>query len=222
MNKRSRRAAAAVILAFAVLLGQGSLAVAAGGGVYASLSTGMPVSPNVSPEGDVAATGIAKGKFLVAGPRMNDPLFFHAVVLIVAYNGSGVAGLIVNHPARITLSHALRDFKALKDSTDQLYLGGPVRFENVTLLVRAGRPPQDALQVIGDVYFSASPDAFRSLFDGQGAPEAFRVYAGYAGWSHGQLLWEISVGGWKVIDADPGVIFDNDPEGLWSRLAGEP
>jgi multiple sugar transport system substrate-binding protein len=46
----------------------------------------------------------------------------------------------------------------------------------------------------------------------------FRVFAGYAGWSAGQLAGEIEDGAWYVLDAVAADVFTTDPEGLWSRV----
>ena len=47
-------------------------------------------------------------------------------------------------------------------------------------------------------------------------PSRFRVFAGYAGWSPGQLSAEIESGAWFVLDADPHDVLSNQPDGLWS------
>jgi putative transcriptional regulator len=44
------------------------------------------------------------------------------------------------------------------------------------------------------------------------------VFAGYAGWSAGQLDEEIARNAWLVAPATPELIFSPDPSSLWSRL----
>jgi putative transcriptional regulator len=44
---------------------------------------------------------------------------------------------------------------------------------------------------------------------------ALRVFAGYAGWSAGQLEAEVAEGAWWVCDALPGDCFAQDPAHLW-------
>jgi putative transcriptional regulator len=48
--------------------------------------------------------------------------------------------------------------------------------------------------------------------------EEVRVFAGYAGWTAGQLEAEIAAGGWFVVDAKPVDSFTSDPEGLWRAV----
>ncbi len=45
-----------------------------------------------------------------------------------------------------------------------------------------------------------------------------RVFAGYAGWSAGQLESEIEERAWLVVEALESDIFDTDPAGLWVRV----
>jgi putative AlgH/UPF0301 family transcriptional regulator len=54
-----------------------------------------------------------------------------------------------------------------------------------------------------------------------GTPSSvFRVYAGYTGWSPGQVKDEIARGLWHVFAGDAGAVFDPHPENVWSRLIG--
>ena len=45
-----------------------------------------------------------------------------------------------------------------------------------------------------------------------------RVFAGYAGWSPGQLEDEIDGGSWFVFDALPGDAFVDRPDDLWPMV----
>ncbi len=44
---------------------------------------------------------------------------------------------------------------------------------------------------------------------------AVRVFAGYAGWSVGQLEDEIAEGAWFTLEADPWDPATRDPDNLW-------
>ncbi len=48
--------------------------------------------------------------------------------------------------------------------------------------------------------------------------DGLRLFAGYSGWSPGQLEGEIELGGWIVVDADPSDAFSADPSRLWARV----
>ncbi|MFT4299165.1 MAG: YqgE/AlgH family protein, partial [Aeromicrobium sp.] len=53
------------------------------------------------------------------------------------------------------------------------------------------------------------------------APQALaglRVYAGYAGWSAGQLEEEVAEGSWLVVPARPSDLLSLHPEGIWREV----
>ena len=77
----------------------------------------------------------------------------------------------------------------------------------------------------------AEPLGIRRLFRGIGvvdldappllvAPEVagLRIFAGYAGWSGGQLEGEIRRGDWYVVDAEPRDAFSDEPQELWESV----
>ena len=45
-----------------------------------------------------------------------------------------------------------------------------------------------------------------------------RVFAGYAGWSAGQLEGEIAAGAWYVVEGLPGDVVERSPDALWSMV----
>ena len=45
-----------------------------------------------------------------------------------------------------------------------------------------------------------------------------RIFAGYAGWSAGQLEDEIRTGSWYVVETEGGDAFTDRPDGLWRRV----
>jgi putative transcriptional regulator len=49
-----------------------------------------------------------------------------------------------------------------------------------------------------------------------GVPSEILVTLGYAGWSAGQLEWELSQNAWLTVGADPQILFELPPE---ERLA---
>ena len=50
------------------------------------------------------------------------------------------------------------------------------------------------------------------------AVASLRVYAGYAGWSAGQLKAEIEEGAWYVVPAEPADAFSAEPDRLWPAI----
>ena len=160
----------------------------------------------------------ARGKFLIAARSLIDPNFAETVVLLIDYGPSGAMGVVINRPTRIRLSEVLPDIKGLKDKTDMLYLGGPVQRDRLILLIKTRQPPEDAHAVFDDVHVGAKPETLRQMMDRSDTDERFRAYAGYAGWSPGQLDREVSRGDWHILRADPETVFDKDESKIWPEL----
>lgn len=47
---------------------------------------------------------------------------------------------------------------------------------------------------------------------------SLRIFAGYAGWSPGQLAEEVAAGAWYVVDSEPGDVSSPHPDGLWRSV----
>jgi putative transcriptional regulator len=161
---------------------------------------------------------LSGGRFLVAGREMRDPRFSETVLFLVEYSKRGAVGLIINRPTEVKLSSVWPDMEGLKDRKDTFYIGGPVNISQMLLLIQSSRQTEDSHKVFRDVYASTSMSTLRQLTERPASGERFRVYAGYAGWTAGQLEREISRGDWHVMDADVQMIFDRDPSDIWQEL----
>jgi putative transcriptional regulator len=159
---------------------------------------------------------IRKGLFLVAAPDLTDPNFSETVILITHHGPQGTTGVVINRPTTTLLSRALPDLPALADRPETLFMGGPVGREAVVMLMRTREPHESARRVFGDVYESRRADALARLLT-QTDP-VFRFYAGSAGWASGQLEDELDRGSWRVLPADSAVVFDRDPDVIWSEM----
>ncbi len=165
----------------------------------------------------LAGQEIGIGKILVAKPELRDPNFAETVILIVQYDSDkGTVGLILNRRTDVPLSKVFPGLKGAK--ADPVYEGGPVEIETAQALLRAKEKPEGAIHLFGDVYVSGSKDVIESSIAAGAAPKIFHVYAGYGGWSAGQLEEEIEIGGWSLMAATAAIIFDDDPDSLWQRL----
>lgn len=98
---------------------------------------------------------LAKGRFLVASRRLDDPSFRETVVLLMRYGQNGAAGLVINRPLKVKLATVLPDFKDSAHRDKALYLGGPVEPAKMLLLEKSAKPSQDSVPVFGDVYISS-------------------------------------------------------------------
>lgn len=164
-----------------------------------------------------AGANLAVGKLLVSKPNMGDPNFAQSVVLIVEYDSDkGALGVILNRRTKTPLSKLFPQLKGATD--DPVYEGGPVETNTAQALLRSKTKPPDGKLVFGDVYATGNKDAIEASIASGAAPDRFRLYVGYGGWSTGQLEHEIELGGWSVLRGNPGIAFDDDPDSLWTRM----
>lgn len=158
------------------------------------------------------------GQLLVATPSLRDPNFERTVVLLVAHEAGGALGVVLNRATEVAVSDVLGTWGTLARDPAVIFEGGPVQPESAICLARTrpGVTPRRGFHrvsgVIGTVDLAGDPELFRE------AVEGVRVFAGYAGWSPGQLEGEIKTGSWFVFDALPGDAFVPRPDDLWPMV----
>ncbi len=160
----------------------------------------------------------AKGKFLVADRNLLDRNFSKTVILLTDYHQNGATGLIINRPTELKLSKAFPEMEKLRHRTDILYFGGPVAKGHMHLLIRSEDQPEGSRRVFDKIFVSSSHAVLQKMIDNAAGGATFRVYAGYAGWSPGQLDRELSRGDWHVLQADAKTIFDKPSSEIWPEL----
>lgn len=161
------------------------------------------------------------GRLLVASPLLPDPNFDRTVVLVIAYGDEGALGLVLNRPSQMKVAEPLPRWQHLAAEPAVLFLGGPVQHQAVICLARHIDPGQTAGQP--GPYRLVTPGVGTLDLDGDpsevsGRVSRIRMFAGYAGWSPGQLEGEIEAGAWWIVDARPDDPFSEDPEQLWKAV----
>ncbi len=163
------------------------------------------------------------GRLLVATPLLGDPNFKRAVVLIVEHEETeGTLGVVLNRPTKIPVGQVLEQWTELITDPSVLFRGGPVAQNSALALAMV--PGKE--EPLGWRALDGAPALARlGLLDLDAPPrllapaiQSLRVYAGYAGWSPGQLDAEIDEGAWFVLPAEPGDIFAAEPEQLWRAV----
>lgn len=157
------------------------------------------------------------GELLIAAAG-SDGGFAGTVVLILDHDDSGTLGVILNRYAEPRLESVLPAWKDLVSEPRVLFSGGPVS-------------PTGAICVAALREDVEDPPGFRRLFGRtgllhldtpteivRGGYAQMRIFAGYAGWSGGQLAGELSADMWWVVSAEQGDVFGDRPEDLWSRV----
>lgn len=159
------------------------------------------------------------GRLVVATPALEDPNFDRAVVLVLDHDEDGALGIVLNRASGVEVREAVDRWVDLAAWPQVIFGGGPVEPTAIVALGRAtprlgadGSTP--LLERVRLVDLDTDPALAAADL------EHVRVFAGYAGWAPGQLESEILQGAWFAIDAEPGDVFTDDPEGLWHRVLG--
>jgi putative transcriptional regulator len=155
------------------------------------------------------------GQLLLASPGLRDPNFARTVVLIGVHSEEGAMGIVLNRPSELTVGEAVPQLEAALDEHEPVYIGGPVQPSSIVLLAEFLDPTPAGLLVLGRIGFPAADADIDELTR---ATARGRVFAGYAGWSEGQLDAELEQGDWIVQAAQPEDVFSDDPEDLWSEV----
>ena len=164
------------------------------------------------------------GRLLVATPVLGDPNFRRTVVLIVEHEPEqGTLGVVLNRPTKVPVGQVLEPWTELATDPPVVFTGGPVSPNSALALALVpgtdepvGWHPLDggapAMTRLGLVDLDAPPGLLAP------AVTSLRVYAGYAGWSPGQVKAEIEEGAWYVVAAEPADAFAAEPGRLWSAV----
>jgi putative transcriptional regulator len=157
-----------------------------------------------------------RGQLLIASPALFDPNFRRTVVLVTEQGDEGAMGLVLNRPSETAVSEGAPPLQSLVEEGARVHLGGPVEPAAVTVLAEFEDPDDAAAVVLGDIGFVRADAELDEL---RGATRRARVFAGYCGWSPGQLEAELEGDdSWIVETPRPEDIFAEDPEDLWSDV----
>ncbi|MFC4000046.1 YqgE/AlgH family protein [Nocardiopsis sediminis] len=169
---------------------------------------------------------ILTGSLLVATPMLDDPNFRRSVVFVIDDDSAeGTLGVIVNRPSDLPVGDVLSAWSGFVSDPAVMFAGGPVGAGSGLALGMPGgddtplgwRPlanveKDSQIARLGVIDLDAPPEILGGALGG------FRVFAGYTGWSEGQLGEEIDEGAWYVLPASVEDVFSRAPSSLWSRV----
>jgi putative transcriptional regulator len=154
-----------------------------------------------------------KGKLVIAAPALIDPNFARTVVLIVDHDEHGAMGIVLNRVADADLAEAVPDLADVPEIDELLFVGGPVQDSNVLLLGDFSDLDKAAPLVAGSIGMVGADTELTDLAD---TVSRARAFAGYAGWSAGQLEAEVQEEAWITADPVPDDLLTDAPDDLWS------
>jgi putative transcriptional regulator len=149
-----------------------------------------------------------RGQLLIATPSLFD-YFRRTVILVLEHTPDGAMGVVLNRTSETAVADAVPALAELADGDEVVRLGGPVSPDSVVALGDFADPDEAGTAVVGGLG-TLDPERENSSL------RRLRVYAGYAGWSPGQLDGELEQEAWIVAAAHPDDPFrDGD---LWAEV----
>lgn len=153
------------------------------------------------------------GILLVSEPFLGDPNFHRTVILIVEHNENGTLGFVLNQKTALTVVDLFEDF----DCLDPVHIGGPVGRDTFHYIHNLEHL-QGAQEICKDVYWGGDFDMLQVLLsDEKPADVKVKFFAGYSGWSEGQLQSEIEAKSWIVVPGSNKSVFLDELE-MWRTV----
>lgn len=158
------------------------------------------------------------GQLLVAGVQLADGAFNQSVVLILDSDADGALGVVLNEISETPLTAVLPDWTDVVTEPESLFHGGPVSPNGAICLASVADPDEEPpgwrrmFSTVGLLHLDTPIEIVK------GAYRDVRIFAGYAGWSPGQLQAELDEGGWHLLSATYADVFTSQPQHLWRTV----
>jgi len=157
-----------------------------------------------------------RGHLLLDGGMLTGSFFHRTVVLICQHDQEGAFGLVLNRPAGGRLGELVASALPQVLEDQQVFLGGPVQPEAFSFL--HAEMFLTGVNVLPNVGLGHSLETLIDLAESTVPGRKMRVFAGYSGWSPGQLESEMKRSAWLTHPASLELVFDTDPAQLWRKI----
>ncbi len=162
-----------------------------------------------------------RSHFLISATHLRDTNFYKSVILLIEHNKDGAMGVIINRPLNLKVHSALEKHFDIPESKQCIYSGGPVEPAALLVMHNEDSLADDVTNILSGANVGTHESIFDRIADSIRNPEdpfRFRLYAGYSGWSKGQLEGEIERGDWYRLPGDASYVFCDDPYEVWEEL----
>jgi putative transcriptional regulator len=159
----------------------------------------------------------AQGRLLISEPFMMDPNFKRSVILLTEYSVDGAMGFVLNHASEFMLGDLLPD---LSYSEIPVFIGGPVGHDTLHFIHCCPEKIEGGVELLDGVFWSGDFEQVKSLLSTyQLKSSEIKFFAGYSGWTKGQLDNELLEDTWIVANKfKPAVVFTHDEQNLWREM----
>jgi len=157
-----------------------------------------------------------KGQLLLDSGELGGSFFQHTVILVCRHDNEGAFGLVLNRSTQNKVGDLIiADLPdTLKEST--LYLGGPVQPTALSFLHTDNFVPE--ADVLPNLSLEHSLDMLVEIGESFSPDKKIKLFAGYAGWSPGQLEQEMKRKSWLTFPATLELVFETPVEELWQKI----
>jgi putative AlgH/UPF0301 family transcriptional regulator len=185
-------------------------------------ATGQRRPERVPPLSIGSLGDVRPGSLLVAMPALTDPTFAGTVVFVLDHSATGTLGVVLGRPSQVEIRDVLPGWCDLAVAPGVFHVGGPCETDTALCLAVSKEPDpgegSGLRRVADEVYLvdlDGEPDLLAPHLDG------LRVFAGYAGWSPGQLAGEIAEGAWACVPGSSSdVVSPAAGPRLWRAVMG--
>lgn len=161
----------------------------------------------------------AKGRVLIAEPFLEEPFFKRSIVYLTEFNKKGAIGFVLNKSSELYPDEVIED---LFNFRGKLYVGGPVESNSLHYIHTLGSQIEGSVRISDSIYWGGDFEQIKKYINmGQANENNVKFFAGYSGWSTGQLEHEIIEKSWVVADVDDLFVLNNHVDDLWPKLLNE-
>ena len=157
-----------------------------------------------------------KGHLILDNGKLAGSWFHRTVVLICQHDAEGAFGLVLNRQSESKLGEAVVANLPTQLKEQPLFIGGPVQPTALSFLHSDDFLP-DA-NVLPNLNVDHSIDTLIEIGDSFSPTQRTKVFAGYAGWSAGQLDDEMKRDCWLTHPASIDLVFEVGSDQLWRKI----
>ncbi len=163
-----------------------------------------------------------KGRVLIAEPFLEGQYFNRSVILLTEFTDDGAVGFVLNKPVHLPINELLPDLDKFEGD---VFVGGPVQNNQIYYLHTVPELIPNSFHVFDNLYWGGDFEILKELVSLKKIEvDQIRFFAGYSGWSAGQLEDEIKENSWLVSSVEISDLMRIDNEDIWkkalSRLGG--
>lgn len=159
----------------------------------------------------------AAGRLLISEPFMMDPNFKRSVILLTEYSEEGALGFVLNHQTDMMLGDILPE---VSYSELPVYEGGPVAKNTLHFIHRCPHKISGGIEIWDNIFWGGDFEEVKQLINSYQLDESeIKFFAGYSGWTQGQLDTELIEDTWIVANRfNADLIFANSEHNLWREI----